>query len=177
MVRTSLETFVKHDMLQKAEIEPTLSDWTFTTDLEAAVQDADPVVECIVENLKIKGELFQQLDRICRDDALIASSTSALNIYAVTPERRQTHTVIAHWFAPPQILPLVEVVRGPRSSDETLNTTVALLREGGEDPYRDGEIRAGLCDQPPPEDPGRGGLLPARQRVHHRRAIGPCREG
>jgi 3-hydroxybutyryl-CoA dehydrogenase len=134
VVRTSLETFVQHNMLQKAEIEPTLKRLAFTTDLESAVRDADVVVECIVESLKIKGELYQQLDRLCKDDALVASSTSALNIYEVTPDKRQAHTVIAHWFAPPQILPLVEVVRGPRSTDETLNTTVALLRKVGKTP-------------------------------------------
>jgi 3-hydroxybutyryl-CoA dehydrogenase len=134
VVRTSLETLVQHDMFQRAEIEPTLKRLTFTTDLEAAVRDADLVIECIIENLKMKGELLQQLDSLCRADALVASNTSFLNIFTVTPERRQAHTVIAHWFAPPQILPLVEVVRGPGSSDLTVNTMVELLRKVGKTP-------------------------------------------
>lgn len=134
LVRANLETFVQHSRLQASEVEPTLKRLTFTTDLGTAVRDADLVVECIVENLAIKGELFQQLDGLCKDDALIASSTSALNVYEVTPARRQAHTVIAHWFAPPQILPLVEVVRGPESTDETVNTTVALLKKVGKTP-------------------------------------------
>jgi 3-hydroxybutyryl-CoA dehydrogenase len=134
VVRTSLETFVQHDMLQQAEIEPILKRLTFTTDLEAAVLDAHLVIECIVENLKIKEDLIKQLDVLCKDDALIASNTSFLNIFQVTPERRQSHTVIAHWFAPPQILPLVEVVRGPASSDNAVNTMVQLLRKIGKTP-------------------------------------------
>lgn len=134
VVRTSLETFVENDMLRQAEIEPILKRLTFTTNLETAVRGADLVVECIIENLKIKGDLFQQLDALCKDEALIASNTSFLNIFQVTPETRQSHTVIAHWFAPPQILPLVEVVRGLRSSDNAVNTMVELLRKVGKIP-------------------------------------------
>ena len=134
VVRTNLETFVQHDMLRKAEIEPIAGRLTFTTALEAAVKDADVVVECIIENLQIKKDVFLQLDALCKDDAILASNTSFLNIFEVTPERRQVHTVIAHWFAPPQILPLVEVVRGPKSSDDTVNTTVALLKKVGKTP-------------------------------------------
>jgi len=134
VVRTNLETFVQHDMLRKAEIEPIAGRLTFTTALEAAVKDADVVVECIIENLEIKKDVFLQLDALCKDDAILASNTSFLNIFEVTPERRQVHTVIAHWFAPPHILPLVEVVRGPKSSDDTVNTTVALLKKVGKTP-------------------------------------------
>ena len=134
VVRTNLETFVQHDMLRKAEIEPIAGRLTFTTDLEAAVKDADVVVECIIENLQIKKDIFLQLDARCKDDAILASNTSFLNIFEVTPERRQDHTVIAHWFAPPHILPLVEVVRGPKSSDDTVNTKVALLKKVGKTP-------------------------------------------
>lgn len=134
VVKASLETFVQHHLVSQAEIEPTLKRLTFTTDLETAVRDADLVVECIVENLKIKGDLLQQLDLLCKDEVLIASNTSFLNIFKVTPERRQDHTIIAHWFAPPQILPLVEVVRGPRSSDNAVNTMAQLLRKVGKTP-------------------------------------------
>jgi 3-hydroxybutyryl-CoA dehydrogenase len=134
VVKTNLETFVQHGMLRKAEIELIVGRLTFTTDLEAAVKDADVVVECIIENLQIKKDIFLQLDALCKDDAILASNTSFLNIFEVTPERRQAHTVIAHWFAPPHILPLVEVVRGPKSSDDTVNTKVALLKKVGKTP-------------------------------------------
>jgi 3-hydroxybutyryl-CoA dehydrogenase len=134
VVQASLETFVQHDMFPPAEIESVMKRFTFTTDLETAVSDADLVVECIVENLEIKGDLFRRLDACCKDDALIASNTSFLDIFKVTPEKRQSRTVIAHWFAPPQIMPLVEVVRGPGSSDESVATTVALLRRVGKTP-------------------------------------------
>lgn len=134
VVETSLETFVQHDMLRQTEVEQVLKRLTFTTDLETAGSGADLVVECIVENLEIKGRLFRQLDVFCKDDALIASNTSFLDIFKVTPERRQRRTVIAHWFAPPQIMPLVEVVRGPGSSEETVDGMVALLRRVGKTP-------------------------------------------
>jgi len=134
VIRASLETFVQHDMLDPAEVEPTLGRVAFTTDLGAAVGDADLIIECIVENLRAKEDLLRQLDRLCRDDALIASNTSFLNIFKVTPENRRAHTVIAHWFAPPQILPLVEVVRGPETSDDAVVTLVELLKDIGKMP-------------------------------------------
>ena len=134
VIRTSLETFVQHDMFRPAEIEPVLERLTFTTELETAAAGADLVVECIVENLEIKGGLFRQLDGCCKDEALIASNTSFLDIFSVTPQRRQARTVIAHWFAPPQIMPLVEVVRGPGSSQDAVDAMVALLRRAGKAP-------------------------------------------
>ncbi|RJR36868.1 MAG: 3-hydroxyacyl-CoA dehydrogenase family protein [Desulfobacteraceae bacterium] len=134
VIRTSLETFVRHGVLDRAEVEPAMERVTFTTDLEAAVENADLIIECIVENLTAKGDLFRQIDPLCREDALIASNTSFLNIFKVTPERRRAQTVIAHWFAPPQILPLVEVVRGPETGDDAVNTTVELLRKIGKMP-------------------------------------------
>lgn len=134
VVRTSLETFVEHRMLPPEAVGQVLARMTYSTDLESAVSDADLVVECIVENLAIKGELLQTLDALCKPEAVFASNTSFLNIFQVTPERRQSRSVIAHWFAPPQIMPLVEVVRGPQSSDETVETMVELLRRIGKVP-------------------------------------------
>ncbi|MFH1057607.1 MAG: 3-hydroxyacyl-CoA dehydrogenase family protein [Pseudomonadota bacterium] len=134
VVRTSLETFVEHQMLPPAAVDQVLERIAYATDLESAVSGADLVIECIVENLGIKGELFQKLDALCKDEAIFASNTSFLNIFKVTPERRQSRSVIAHWFAPPQIMPLVEVVRGPQSSDETVEITVELLRRIGKVP-------------------------------------------
>lgn len=134
VIRTSLETLVQHDKLRPVEIEPALERLNFTTELEAAVGGADLVVECIVENLEIKGGLFRKLDDCCQENALIASNTSFLDIFKVTPERRQCRTLIAHWFAPPQIMPLVEVVRGPGSSQDSVDTMAALLRRVGKAP-------------------------------------------
>ncbi len=134
VVKTSLETLAQHDMLQNVEIDQVLKRLTFTADVETAAVDADLIVECIVENLEAKGILFRQLDDGCKTDTIIASNTSFLDIFKVTPERRQRRTVIAHWFAPPQIMPLVEVVRGPQSDDDTVDTTVQLLRRIGKAP-------------------------------------------
>ncbi len=134
VVRTSLETFVEHQVLPPDAVEPTLARMTYTADLESAVRDADLIIECIVENLAIKGELFQQLDALCKPEAIFASNTSFLNVFQVTPEKRQSRSVIAHWFAPPQIMPLVEVVRGPQTGDETVAIVVELLRRVGKVP-------------------------------------------
>src|ERR1019366_9996250 len=86
------------------------------------------VVECVSEKKGAKTELFRQLDQICRPDAIFASNTSYLNIFELVPEDRLPNTVIAHWFAPPHILPLVEVVREAHTSEQTEKVVVELLR-------------------------------------------------
>src|ERR1019366_8272259 len=95
---------------------------------------ADYVVECITEKREAKRALFQQLGEICTRGAIFASNTSFLNIFELVPEDRLPTTVIAHWFAPPHILPLVEVVRESKTSDETAKVVVELLRAIGKTP-------------------------------------------
>src|ERR1019366_10783187 len=95
---------------------------------------ADYVVECITEKRESKRALFQQLGEICPRGAIFASNTSFLNIFELVPEDRLPTTVIAHWFAPPHILPLVEVVREAKTSDQTEKVVVDLFRAIGKIP-------------------------------------------
>ncbi len=82
---------------------------------------------------------------MCPDDALFTSNTSYLDIFAVTPARRLARTIIAHWFAPPQIVPLVEVVKGAATSQETVDLVVALLEKVGRVPIVMEKFVPGFC--------------------------------
>jgi 3-hydroxybutyryl-CoA dehydrogenase len=106
----------------------------FTLNLEEAARKADFVVECINEKVDPKRAMFQQLDQFCPPDTIIASNTSYLNIFELVPEKRLPNTVIAHWFAPPHILPLVEVVRESKTSEQTVKTVLELLKVTGKVP-------------------------------------------
>ncbi|HUJ89400.1 MAG TPA: 3-hydroxyacyl-CoA dehydrogenase family protein [Syntrophorhabdales bacterium] len=134
VVKGNLDTLVENNVISPPVVENTQRRIAFTTSLDEAVFDADFVAECIVEDRDAKRELFRYLDGVCPRDALIASNTSYLNVFELTVEPRLANTVIAHWFAPPHILPLVEVVRGPKTSDAAVQSVLDLLRKADKVP-------------------------------------------
>jgi 3-hydroxybutyryl-CoA dehydrogenase len=109
---------------------------TLTTDL-SDLADCDVVIEAIVEELEPKRELFAELDRICRADAVLATNTSALSVTEIagatsTPER----VVGMHFFNPAPLMPLVEVVRAELTSDGPFETAYELGEQLGKHPIR-----------------------------------------
>src|SRR6266487_1049013 len=109
---------------------------SLTTDL-SAFADCDVVIEAIVEELEPKRELFAELERVCRPDAVLATNTSALSVTEIagatsTPER----VVGMHFFNPAPLMPLVEIVRAELSSDEAFDTAFAFAAKLGKHPIR-----------------------------------------
>jgi len=107
-----------------------------TAELED-LADCDVVIEAIVEELGPKRELFAELERVCRADAVLATNTSALSVTEIagatsTPER----VVGMHFFNPAPLMPLVEIVRAERTSEETFETAYALGEQLGKQPIR-----------------------------------------
>ena len=134
VIRTNLDTFVGHDLLKAAEVENVEDRICCTNSLEDAARDANLIVETVIENLEEKKKLYRQLDGICKGNTIFTSNTSFLNIFEAMPELRLPNTVIAHWFAPPHILPLVEIVRGGESTDETVKQVSDILKRAGKIP-------------------------------------------
>lgn len=124
-----LETMGELELISSQDAETTIANIDYTDSLEAAVCAAQIVVEAIGENREAKRDVFAQIDRYAPAGCLIWSNTSSLNIYELTPESRAGDTIIAHWFAPPHIIPLVEVVKGPRTSSATLEATLETLKQ------------------------------------------------
>ncbi|NPV58896.1 MAG: 3-hydroxyacyl-CoA dehydrogenase family protein [Actinobacteria bacterium] len=105
-----------------------------TTDLEDGARGVDFVVEAVPEVPEVKKELFSRLDALCPEDVIIASNTSGLDIFEFAEVERPQRLLIAHWFLPPHIIPLVEVVPGAETSPEAVSATVALLERLGKAP-------------------------------------------
>ncbi|MGH7267110.1 MAG: 3-hydroxyacyl-CoA dehydrogenase family protein [Candidatus Rokuibacteriota bacterium] len=104
-------------------------------ELEQAVRDADFVVEAIVERLEPKKECFARLDRAAPRHAILATNSSTLGNSLIAPATgRPEKCVNMHFFFPPLVMRLVEVVKGERTSEETLEVTAALTRRIGRDP-------------------------------------------
>jgi 3-hydroxybutyryl-CoA dehydrogenase len=105
------------------------------TDLEPAVHDADLIIEAVPESLELKRDLFSQADLFCGEESILASNTSSLSITALagTVERRDRF-VGMHFFNPPHLMKLVEIVRGDRTSDETVAAVREVAEKMGKEP-------------------------------------------
>jgi len=116
-----------------------------TADLAAAVRDCDLVVEAIVENLAVKQELFERLAGLTPRGAVLATNTSVLPIGAVTERVEDGGRVIGtHFWNPPDLIPVVEVIPSERTHADTVDRIVALLDQAGKLPVRVGRDVAGF---------------------------------
>ncbi|MBD0710159.1 MULTISPECIES: 3-hydroxyacyl-CoA dehydrogenase family protein [unclassified Streptomyces] len=121
-IKASYERFVAKDRLTAAEAEAALGRITTTTELEA-VADADIVVEAVFEDLDVKHGIFRSLDKLVKDGAVLASNTSAIPITKIAAVTERPEAVVGvHFFSPVPMMRLVELVRGYKTSDETLAT-------------------------------------------------------
>ncbi|MFJ9207784.1 3-hydroxyacyl-CoA dehydrogenase family protein [Streptomyces sp. L-9-10] len=119
-IRASYGKFVAKGKLEEADADAALARITTTTDLDA-VADADVVVEAVFEKLDVKHEIFRTLDKLVRDDAVLASNTSAIPITKIAAVTGRPESVVGtHFFSPVPMMRLCELVRGYKTSDETL---------------------------------------------------------
>ena len=121
VIEGSLQLLVDEQQITANASAAAISKLTYTTDLTQAVEGAWYIAETIVEKPEPKRELYCQLDAILPADVIIASNTSYLNMFELLPERRQPYSLISHWYAPAHILPLVEIVRGPKTLDQVMD--------------------------------------------------------
>jgi 3-hydroxybutyryl-CoA dehydrogenase len=134
-IRANLQRLSSLGRLENARIDPALAAITANTDLGRTVSGAELVIEAIVEELGAKHALLRSLDTLRGQDTLIASNTSSfmpsrLAEAVSCPDR----LLVAHYFNPPYLIPLVEIVPGPDTSNETVMTVVGLLQKVGKKP-------------------------------------------
>jgi len=119
-IRTSLDRFAAKGKLAAEDAEAAVARITTTVDLEA-VANADIVVEAVFEKVEIKHEVFRELDRVCRDGAILATNTSAIPVTQIAAVTRRPESVVGtHFFSPVPMMGLCELVRGYKTSDSTL---------------------------------------------------------
>jgi 3-hydroxybutyryl-CoA dehydrogenase len=130
-ISASYEKFVAKGKLAAADAEAALARIATTTDLDA-VADADIVVEAVFEKIEVKQEIFRALDKIARHDAILASNTSAIPITKIAAVTERPERVVGtHFFSPVPLMQLCELVRGYKTSDETLAAAKAFAEEIG----------------------------------------------
>jgi 3-hydroxybutyryl-CoA dehydrogenase len=130
-IRSSLSRFASKGRIAEADVDAALGRITPTTDLDALGQ-ADIIVEAVFENLDIKRELFAAIDKIAKPGAILASNTSAIPITAIAAATERPEAVVgAHFFSPVPMMALCELVRGIKTSDDTLARTRAYAEQIG----------------------------------------------
>jgi 3-hydroxybutyryl-CoA dehydrogenase len=142
---TITDTFAKNLETVKTRISANLKDLgddpsavdrvTPQADLAVAVRDADYVVEAVLEDLPLKQKLFAEIERHVRADAILASNTSVIPITAIMQGlSRRERAVGTHWWNPPFLVPLVEVIETQWTSPQTVGFTMELHQRAGKKP-------------------------------------------
>lgn len=136
-IASNLDTFIKHGIIRQKEKKAALEKIATTTDLREAVGKADFVLEAIPEIMDLKKEAFTKLDQLAPPHAILASNTSGLSITEIgAVTRRPEKTIITHGGNPPHIIPVIEIVRGEKTSDKTAELTYRLMLKLGKKPVR-----------------------------------------
>ena len=112
VIESNLRLFAEENMITQEEVGNALARVEYTTEVAAAVDGAWYIVETIAEKPEPKKALYELLDTLLPENTIIASNTSYMDIFELMPTARLPYTIIAHWFAPAHILPLVEIVKG-----------------------------------------------------------------
>ena len=130
----SLTRLVSKGKMTEEVKEEILGRISGTTDMNMAA-DCDLVVEAAVENMKIKKEIFTELDKICKPETILASNTSSLSITEVASATSRPEKVIGmHFFNPAPVMKLVEIIRGIATSQETFDAVKELSVAIGKEP-------------------------------------------
>jgi 3-hydroxybutyryl-CoA dehydrogenase len=133
--RGHVERRVEKGKLSRADADAALGRVRTTADLHEAAGGATFVIEAVFEDLDLKRSVFHELDRIAPADAVLASNSSTMGISKIADATdRPDRCVNMHFFFPVLVMDLVEVVRGPETSDETVERAMAMARAIGRTP-------------------------------------------
>src|SRR5438445_456347 len=141
VVRKNYEATASKGRLTPADVGRRLGLIRGTTDF-GEVADADIVIEAVFEELPIKQEVFAKIDKICKADAVLATNTSTLDVNAIAGATARPESVVGmHFFSPANVMRLLEVVRGAKTSKAAIATAMAVGRRIGKVP-----VLVGVCD-------------------------------
>ncbi|MDE0327166.1 MAG: 3-hydroxyacyl-CoA dehydrogenase family protein [Candidatus Poribacteria bacterium] len=134
-IEKNLGVLAENAIIEKGSIPSTLQRIQTATELATVAENADFVVEAVTENLPLKQQIFEELDAICPPHTILASNTTALMPSQIgVNAKRKDQILNTHYFNPPYLIPLVELIRSPDTSDETVSVAFELLTAIGKTP-------------------------------------------
>jgi len=130
MIKASLRKFVDKGQITEQQMNETLARIRPTLDLKEAVQNADLIIEAVPENAELKKATFREVDAYAPAHAIMASNTSSISITELGSATKRPEKVCGmHFFNPPQLMKLVEIIRGAKTSDETIRTALEVAHK------------------------------------------------
>ena len=136
-IRSNLALMAQKGIGSQVEIEPAIERIRTTTDLAEAVSQAQFVIEAVLEKLDLKQNIFKDLDALCPPETILATNTSVISITEIAQKSNHRGRIVGtHFWNPPYLIPLVEVIRGDESDQEIVDQTFALLQRVGKHPVR-----------------------------------------
>ena len=128
-IKKNLERSVKKERITQKEMDKTLENIITTTEV-SDLDDVDLVIEAVNEDMELKKKIFKELDEVTKDEAILASNTSALSITEIaTVTERPDKVVGVHFFNPVPVMKLVELIRSITTSDSTFKKVESLVKE------------------------------------------------
>jgi enoyl-CoA hydratase/3-hydroxyacyl-CoA dehydrogenase len=134
-IEWSLNKFVEKGKINKDELKTVLSRIKTTTSYVEAIKNVDLIVEAVTENMELKKQVFSKVDKIAPSHAIIATNTSTLSITELGRSTERPEKIVGmHWFIPPQLTQLIEVIKGNDTDSKTLNAIMGVSRRLGKTP-------------------------------------------
>jgi 3-hydroxybutyryl-CoA dehydrogenase len=134
-VQSNLANMVKQGVFLNEDIETVVERIKTSLDLAEACQETKFVFEAVFENLALKQNLFVDLDKLCTPDAILCSNTSVISITEIAEKAEHRERIVGtHFWNPPYLIPLVEVIRAQESADWCVTETYDLLARVGKHP-------------------------------------------
>ncbi len=134
MIRDSLNRFVAKSQMTQDEMNQILARIHPTIDLKKAVADADLIIEAVPENPDLKKAMFKEADTYAPAHAIIASNTSSVSITELaSATKRPTQVAGMHFFNPPQLMKLIEIIKAQQTSDQTIQTIQETAQKLGKE--------------------------------------------
>ena len=135
--RSNLTLMAERGIGRPEDIDPALSRIKTTGEMSEAAKGSQFLVEAVSENSELKQKVFRELDSLCPANTILATNTSVISITEIAEKARNRERIVGtHFWNPPYLIPLVEVVRGNDTSDETMDRTFDLLKAVGKHPVR-----------------------------------------
>jgi 3-hydroxybutyryl-CoA dehydrogenase len=133
-IERSLGLLVERERVTQDQADATRTRISSSTSLEEAGAAADHAIETVIEDIEVKTDVLRRLDTVCREEVVLASNTSQFPISRLAATTQRPDRVIgSHWFNPPPVMNLIELVRGVETSDETLQTALDLAHRYGKE--------------------------------------------
>jgi 3-hydroxyacyl-CoA dehydrogenase len=134
LIKGSLRKFVEKGVVSEKEMEETLSRIHPTLDMKEAVKDADLIIEAVPEKAELKKSVLKEAGEVAKEGALMASNTSSISITELASATKRPEKFCGmHFFNPPQLMKLVEIIRGAKTSDATVGAIVKVSENMGKE--------------------------------------------